>query len=62
MDKTGYSKKDLEHSCYTRFAEGVKIHSENICNSLKQKIENGTIKIECGAEKLFEIINSVDWK
>lgn len=60
MGKTGYSKEDLEHSYYTGFAEGVRIHAENISNSLRQEIENGTIKIDYGADRLFEIINFIN--
>lgn len=59
LKMSGFSKEDLKHSYHTGFAEGVKIHSENIANSVKQEIENGTIKIEYGKDRLFSIINSV---
>ncbi len=53
----GYKREDIEARYYRGFADGVTMYSENIINSIRQEIENGTIKIEYGYDKLFEIIN-----
>lgn len=41
------------------FVEGVECTKEIITNELKDAIQNRTIIIEKGSEKLFEIIDSV---
>ena len=41
------------------FVEGLDCTKEIITNELKDAIQNGTIVIEKGADKLFEIIQSV---
>ena len=41
------------------FIEGIDCTKEIITNELKDAIENGLIVIEKGADKLFEIIQSV---
>ena len=44
-----YSDEDLE--------DEIKKEKERIRSELMQSIENGVIKIECGTERLFEILN-----
>jgi len=41
------------------FVEGLECTKEIITNELKDSIQNGTIVIQKGADKLFEIIDSV---
>lgn len=41
------------------FVEGLECTKEIISNELKDAIQNGIIVIEKGADKLFEIIDSV---
>ena len=40
------------------FEDGKREKQENIINALKDAIQNGSIIIESGSEKLFEIINN----
>ena len=53
----------LKRECQTYktigFVEGLNCTKEIIINELKDAIQNGTIVIEKGSDKLFEIINSV---
>ena len=48
------------------FVEGLECTKEIITNELKDAIQNGTIVIVKGSDKLFDIINSVgkvqEWK
>lgn len=44
-----YSEDDLQ--------DEIEKEKERIRNEIKQSIENGVIKIECGTERLFEILN-----
>lgn len=44
-----YSEEDLQ--------DEIEKEKERIRNEIKQSIENGVIKIACGSEKLFEILN-----
>lgn len=41
------------------FVEGLNCTKEIIRNELKDAIQNGTIVIEKGSDKLFEIIDSI---
>ncbi len=41
------------------FVEGVEATKEIIIKELKDAIQNGTIVIERGADKVFEIVESV---
>lgn len=41
------------------FVEGLECTKDIIINELKDAIQNGTIIIEKGADKLFDIIDSV---
>lgn len=61
----GVSRKDIDMIykevagpvCMSSFGTGAS--KDDVVNELKQAIENGTIKIESGAEKLFAIVNSL---
>ena len=47
-------------SCHTRgFVDGIECTKEIITNELKDAIQNGTIVITKGSDKLFSIIESV---
>lgn len=59
--KKSMKQEDLDHMYHIGFAEGVKIHTENITMKIKEEIENGNIKIEHGTDKLFDVINYVDF-
>lgn len=56
---SGFSKEDLQHSYINGFVEGVFETKEIITDSLKDAIQNNTIVILKGKEKLFDIIDSV---
>ena len=50
-------KHEREVCIHKGFAEGVNFTKETIANKLKDNIQNGTIVIEKGSDKLFDIIN-----
>ena len=55
------SRLERERQTYKTigFVEGLDCTKEIITNELKDAIQNGTIVIEKGTDKLFEIIQSV---
>ncbi len=55
------SRLERERETYKTmgFVEGLNCVKEIITNELKDAIQNGTIVIEKGSDKLFEIIDSV---
>lgn len=53
-------EKALAMMCDLAGAESIIEQYQNISNELKDAIQNGTIVIERGSEKLFEIIHSVE--
>ena len=52
-------KYEREVCIHKGFAEGVNFTKEIIVNKLKDDIQNGTIVIVKGSDKIFDIINSV---
>lgn len=52
-------QRDKQESHTMGFIEGLECTKKIITNELKDSIQNGTIVILKGADKLFEIIDSV---
>lgn len=60
MKYESQKQREIKASNIYGFVEGVECAKENITNELKDAIQNGTIVISKGADKLFEIIDSID--